>query len=269
MLGASGPLSSRPAPHLSTLPPVTTLTAPLAEDRLASVLELARTQQATLSVADLAEHAGYSPFHFTRIFSARLGIGPGQYLTALRIDAAKRMLLAQDDPVIDVACAVGFDSLSSFSRRFRSTVGVAPGQLRRLADRVADRPPRPFALLRPNPLGIRVHLSLPASAQVRGDASVWVGWYPQPAPFGLPRSGALVSGAPHIDLPLCEGAPFLLGFLVPAHADPLDMLVPEQPLVAVHPAPLTAPGEVTLELTADGPSDRPPLLSALPVLCRR
>ncbi|MDN5899915.1 MAG: helix-turn-helix transcriptional regulator, partial [Brachybacterium sp.] len=220
-------------------------------------------------VADLAAHAGYSPFHFTRIFSARLGIGPGQYLTALRIDAAKRMLLENDEAVIDVASAVGFDSLSSFSRRFRSTVGVAPGQLRRLADRISDRPPRPFALLRPHPQWIRVHLSLPDAAQLRGDASVWVGWYPRPAPIGLPLSGVLVSGVPHLDLPLCAGAPFLLGFLVPAHADPLDMLVPEQPVVAVHPTPLTATAEVTLEFTADGSAVRPPLLSALPSLYLR
>ncbi|WP_262424225.1 helix-turn-helix transcriptional regulator [Brachybacterium sp. Z12] len=122
-----------------TLWDVITLTPPRAEDRFSSVLHFAHENAATLDVADLAAQAGYSPFHFTRIFSARMGIGPGQYLTALRIDAAKRMLLAGDDAVIDVASAVGFDSLSSFSRRFRSTVGVAPGQLRRLADRISDR----------------------------------------------------------------------------------------------------------------------------------
>ena len=117
---------------------MTALTLPRAEDRFSSVLRLAHENAATLDVADLAEHAGYSPFHFTRIFGARMGIGPGQHLIALRIDAAKRMLLAGDDAVIDVAAAVGFDSLSSFSRRFRSTVGVAPGQLRRLAQTVAE-----------------------------------------------------------------------------------------------------------------------------------
>ena len=248
---------------------MTALTLPRSEDRFSSVLRLAHENAATLDVADLAEHAGYSPFHFTRLFGARMGIGPGQYLTALRIDAAKRMLLAGDDAVIDVAAAVGFDSLSSFSRRFRSTVGVTPGQLRRLAHHIGDRPPRPFTLLRPHPQRLRVHLSLPEAAQRRGDASVWVGWYPQPAPIGLPLSGVLVSGVPSVDLPMCEGAPFLLGFVVPAHADPLDMLVPEQPLVAVHPAPLAGPGEVTLEFSAAGPAARPPLLSALPSLCRR
>lgn len=247
---------------------MTALTESLTEDRLASVLGLAQEQSATLQVADLAEQAGYSPFHFSRLFSGHVGIGPGAYLIALRIDTAKRMLLEGSDPVIDVASAVGFDSLSSFSRRFRSTVGVAPGQLRRLADRISDRPPRPFALLRPHPSGVRVHLDLPEGLDRRGDASVWVGWYPHPAPIGLPRSGALISGVPSVDLPLCEGSPYLLGFAVPAHADPLDQLVPGEPLVAVHPAPLTAAGEVTLRFAAEAARGSVPLLSALPSLCR-
>ena len=247
---------------------MTALTLPRSEDRFSSVLRLAHENAATLDVADLAEHVGYSPFHFTRIFTAHLGIGPGQYLTALRIDEAKRMLLAGDDAVIDVAAAVGFESLSSFSRRFRSTVGVTPGQLRRLAHHVADRPPRPFTLLRPHHGTVRVRLVLPEEVQRRGDASVWVGWYPQPAPIGLPLSGVLVSGVSRLALPLCEAAPFLLGFAVPAHADPLEVLVPSRPLAAVHPAPLTTPGEVTLEFSAGEPALRPPLLSALPSLRR-
>ncbi|MFQ6485264.1 helix-turn-helix transcriptional regulator [Brachybacterium epidermidis] len=99
-------------------------TGPLDGPALASVLELARSAAPTLTATDLADQAGYSPFHFSRLFTARLGIGPGQYLTALRIDAAKRLLLSDSDPVVDVATAVGFDFLSSFSRRFRETVGV-------------------------------------------------------------------------------------------------------------------------------------------------
>jgi AraC-like DNA-binding protein len=247
---------------------VTATTSRLTEDSLASVVALARAHAPSLQVADLADHAGYSPFHFSRMFSAQLGIGPGQYLIALRVARAKELLLAGEDPVIDVACEVGFDSVSSFSRRFRSTVGIAPGQLRRLADTVAERPPRPFALLRPHPVGVRAHLVLPEGADRRGDPSIWVGWYPHPAPIGLPASGLLVSGVRHVELPLCEGAPFLLAFAVPAHADPLDMLAPAAPLVAAHPRPLHGPGEVTLRFGTGAAAGSLPMLSALPVLCR-
>lgn len=247
---------------------MTPLTSPLTEDALASVVGLARTQASSLQVSDLADHAGYSPFHFSRMFSAKLGIGPGQYLIALRIARAKELLLADDHPVIDVACEVGFDSVSSFSRRFRSTVGVAPGRLRQLADTVADRPPRPFALLRPHPHGVRAVLELPEGADRGGDPAVWVGWYPQPAPIGLPSSGLLVSGVRSVDLPLCEGAPFLLGYAVPPSADPQDMLAPHAPMVAAHPRPLTGPAEVTLHFGTSILGGAMPMLSALPSLCR-
>ncbi|WP_341856131.1 helix-turn-helix transcriptional regulator [Brachybacterium sp. GPGPB12] len=125
---------------------MTPLTTPLPEAALASVVELARDRAPSLQVADLADAAGYSPFHFSRLFSARLGIGPGQYLIALRVGRAKEPLLADDAAVIDVACEVGFDSLSSFGRRFRKHRRRHPGALRRLAQTVADAPPRPFTM---------------------------------------------------------------------------------------------------------------------------
>lgn len=237
------------------------------DTRWASALELARSTPQEVSVADLADEAGYSPFHFTRLFTQRTGIGPGQYLIAHRIGTAKRLLLTEDLPVIDVATAVGFDSVSSFSRRFKQTVGVAPGALRQLADRVADHPPQPFALLPPSPEVVRVHLDVPEEACRRGDPSLWVGWYPQPAPIGLPRGGILARSVPSVDLPLSPGAPFLLGFAVRAEADVLDQLTPSAPLVAAHPEPLAASGTVTLRFRPAEPTGVP-MLSALPSLCR-
>ncbi len=236
---------------------------------MASSTRLARERAAELSVSDLADHAGYSPFHFSRLFARHVGIGPGQYLTALRIDRAKQLLLTETESVIDVAAAVGFDSLSSFSRRFRSTVGVPPAQLRRLADRIRGKPPRPFSLLSPGTGSVRVTIELPTDFSPRGDAAIWVGWYPHPAPIGLPLSGALISGVTEISLPLCAGAPFLLGFAVPAHADPMAQLVPPDPMVAVHPAPFTASAHITLRFEASQTERPMPLLTALPSLCTR
>jgi AraC family transcriptional regulator len=114
---------------------VSLTTSPLTQEDWTSLLALAREQAATLVVQDLADHAAYSPFHFTRLFTARVGMSPGQYLVAQRIDAAKRLLLEADDPVIDVATHVGFDSLSSFGRRFHATVGTSPGAFRELEHR--------------------------------------------------------------------------------------------------------------------------------------
>ncbi|WP_431813776.1 helix-turn-helix transcriptional regulator [Kocuria sp. cx-455] len=246
---------------------MTRITTGLTVEQWTSVFDLAAAQAPTLNVGDLAAHAGYSPFHFSRVFSAHVGIGPGQYLTALRIDAAKRLLLSDRDPVIDIATAVGFDSLSSFSRRFRSAVGITPGQLRHLADVIGDRQPRPFMVPAPGPGTATVRLEIPIPFAPRGEALIWVGWFPLPVPIGLPHAGALVSGATRVRLPLCEGAPYLLGFAVAAQADPLEQLVPAAPVVAAHPHPITGACEVTLRFGPQGAARRVPLLAALPSLC--
>ena len=235
---------------------------------IADALDLAR-ERATegVTVADLAAHVGYSPFHFSRLFSTATGISPGHFVTALQMDAAKRLLLDGDAAVIDVATAVGFDSLSSFSRRFKSTVGVTPGGLRQLADRVADRPPRPFRISGDIDTEVTVHLDVPAGTRPPGEMALWVGWYSAPVPVGLPNAGALVTDADQVVLPLCPGAPWLLGFAVPTHAGPRDHLTPTRPLVARLREPITAPGRATLRFALAGPTS-PPLLSALPSLCR-
>ncbi len=80
-----------------------------------------------ITVCDLADAAGYSRHHFSRAFTGSFGISPSAYLTAARIETAKLLLLDETDAVVDVAVAVGFDSLSSFTRRFATTVGTTPG----------------------------------------------------------------------------------------------------------------------------------------------
>lgn len=235
---------------------------------LTAAIALARSRLSEpLSVADLADEAGYSPFHFTRAFTARVGVSPAQYLTALRMHAAKDLLLADDRAVIDVATEVGFGSLSSFSRRFQTTVGVRPGALRQLADKVAHRPPRSFRLVAEHPACVTVKTVIPDGLLPDRDLSVWLGWYPKPAPIGVPRGGVLVEYPEPSLLPLSPGAPWLLGFAVAREADPRDQLVPARPVVAIHPSPLTAAGSVTLTFGAADPGGVP-VLTALPSLCR-
>jgi AraC-like DNA-binding protein len=83
-----------------------------------------------LRLKDLAHEAALSPFHFLRMFRAVFGETPHQYLTRVRIEAAKRLLLA-DAPVTDVCFDVGFQSLGSFSALFSRRVGAPPSAFRR------------------------------------------------------------------------------------------------------------------------------------------
>src|SRR5436190_22271133 len=105
----------------------------------------ARYAQA-LRLDDLAREAALSPFHFLRLFRAAFGETPHRYLTRVRIEAAKRLLLA-DAPVTDVCFDVGFQSLGSFSALFARRVGAPPSAFRR---RIHAWPYGPQRLYIPN-----------------------------------------------------------------------------------------------------------------------
>jgi AraC family transcriptional regulator len=60
-----------------------------------------------------------------------MGMGLHRYVVARRIERARQLLLQSNLPLVDIAAAVGFDSQSSFTTRFRREVGLTPGGLRR------------------------------------------------------------------------------------------------------------------------------------------
>jgi len=100
--------------------------------RLARVLEfMAANFSKPLTIAQLADEACVSKFHFSRLFRARLDQTPHRYLTELRLDAARRMLLTTDLAVTEVGAACGFASPPHFSTAFSRRFGVSPSRARR------------------------------------------------------------------------------------------------------------------------------------------
>ncbi|MEU4876288.1 AraC family transcriptional regulator [Streptomyces sp. NPDC021608] len=67
------------------------------------------------------------PAHLVRAFSSAYGIAPHQYLTARRVDLARRLLL-DGLPPGEVAAASGFYDQAHLTRHFRKLVGVTPGR---------------------------------------------------------------------------------------------------------------------------------------------
>ena len=82
---------------------------------------------------EMARIAYLSPFYFNRIFRQLTGVPPRRFHTALRIDAAKRLLLTTDLSVTEMCLEVGYQSLGTFTTHFHELVGVSPRALRRLA----------------------------------------------------------------------------------------------------------------------------------------
>lgn len=266
--GANGALVNPDSPTAANLDSMAHEVGRLDPNVLRSAVQLMRgLATERLSTVDVAEHTGYSPCHFSRIFSASTGISPGLYLTALRVDAAKRRLLVDSTPVIDVAASVGYDSLSSFTRRFTAMVGTSPGAFRVLADTVAECSIAPFALGDARHPVVRVRPRLPAPLRPGATVALWLGWFPKPAPIGLPAAGVLTTSDAHVALPLSPGNPWLLSYAVSAQAGAEEQLVPTQPLVARFPTPLTTATTIDLHYQRATELDLP-LLTALPVLRR-
>jgi len=87
-----------------------------------------------ISLADMADVAILSQFHFARTFREVTGVSPGRFLSAIRLHHAKGLLVGTSLTVTDISYMVGYNSLGTFTSRFTKSVGLTPMQFRRLAD---------------------------------------------------------------------------------------------------------------------------------------
>jgi transcriptional regulator GlxA family with amidase domain len=97
----------------------------------AAIRLMERTIDRPLTVAALARRLGFSTRKLESLFSAGLAISPGRYYLRLRLTAAQRLVRDTKLSMREVALRSGFDSLSAFSRAFRSHFGASPLKLRR------------------------------------------------------------------------------------------------------------------------------------------
>lgn len=88
--------------------------------------------------AEVARAAGWSEFHFHRVFHAEVGESIGRFITRRRLElAALRLAYEPDRSVTDVALSSGYSSPSNFSKAFAAHFGCTPTQVREAR---VDRP---------------------------------------------------------------------------------------------------------------------------------
>lgn len=78
----------------------------------------------------VADQVHMSPSHFSKVFKTGMGKSFVDYLTEVRIEQSRSLLLNRDFSLIDIAGLVGFEDQSYFSKVFRRHVGVSPGRYR-------------------------------------------------------------------------------------------------------------------------------------------
>ena len=169
-----------------------------------------------LTVDDMARTAMFSKFHFSRVFQRVTGVSPGRFLSAVRLQEAKHLLVTTSLTVTEISHRVGYTSVGTFSSRFRRSVGVSPTTYRQLG-------------------GFSPRLSLdrrrnspqPRSATVRGEVRsavtdsrlglIFVGLFADPIPQGQPvRCAVLHRPGPYTLEDVPDGTWHLLAHSVAA-----------------------------------------------------
>ncbi len=87
-------------------------------------------QTEDLSLGQVAQAVHTSTFYFCKLFKKATGINFTDYLSRIRIEKAKNLLLNPNLRISEIAYEVGFQSLTHFNRVFKRIVGQAPTEYR-------------------------------------------------------------------------------------------------------------------------------------------
>ncbi|MTE22494.1 helix-turn-helix domain-containing protein [Streptomyces sp. TRM43335] len=153
-----------------------------------------------ITIDDMARTAMFSKFHFTRVFREVTGTSPGRFLSALRLQEAKRLLLETDYSVADISSQVGYSSVGTFSSRFKACVGVSPSMFRAMGGFTPEvgREEPPASAGSPPRATLRGRVQLPED---RSPGYCFVGLFPTPVPQGRPVCCAVLKGPGAFELP--------------------------------------------------------------------
>lgn len=79
-----------------------------------------------LSLDDVSEEVNISPYYFSKIFKEETGENFIEYVTAVRMEKAKELLLSSSLSMKEICAQVGYSDPNYFSRTFKKNVGVTP-----------------------------------------------------------------------------------------------------------------------------------------------
>ncbi|MEC5425094.1 AraC family transcriptional regulator [Virgibacillus sp. C22-A2] len=228
-----------------------------------------------LSLSRLAQYVAYSPYHFARIFKERVGLPPHYYISSLRLQKAKDMLLQTDYSIRDIGLEVGQQSLGTFTTRFTERVGITPSQFRnskleannhlKSLQKLTDWE-SPYTTKNPHN---KVAGTIQAKAAFNG--VILIGLFAKPIPEGLPLYGTLLSSLGDFYFTdVKPGLYFLMATAVSWETQATDILLPHTTLRARTKEPIIVSPHSCVphqKITLHGPRlDDPPILISLPLL---
>ena len=102
----------------------------LAEQVLAYIEDNYR--DSSLCLVGMAEHFGYSSSYMSKFITQNLNTSFSELISKKRLDYTKNCLIHTDKQIAQIAQEAGYANLSNFTRRFKSSENMTPGQYRNL-----------------------------------------------------------------------------------------------------------------------------------------
>ncbi|SER23839.1 AraC-type DNA-binding protein [Gracilibacillus ureilyticus] len=230
-----------------------------------------------LTLSHLAHQAAYSPYHFSRIFKQKTGLSPHQYVSSLKLQRAKSLLLNTNLTIRDISMEIDQQSLGTFTTRFTERVGMTPTQFRKSPDQV-----NMYLQSLKYHSNLKQHFIMGdqynnvegiIEAEVPLHGVILIGLFSKPIPEGLPQYGTLLSSLGYFKFTdVRPGIYYLMATAVFWEMKACEVLIPHQTLRAKADQPIQVRKGLKIpkqHLTLRGPRlDDPPILISLPVLMK-
>jgi len=101
-------------------------------ERLEQVFHyVAQNHTRGITLAEIAQAANFSVYHFTRFFKETTGMTFTQYLNNYRVNQAAKFLTDTSDPITEIAFKSGFESVKTFNRVFKQLKGCSPSAFKK------------------------------------------------------------------------------------------------------------------------------------------
>lgn len=231
-----------------------------------------------INLKQLARYVSYSPYHFSRMFKEEIGLPPLYYLSALRLQKAKELLLKTNFSIRDISLEVGQQSLGTFTSRFTEKVGgVTPSVFRQSTTKTEQQ----FQQITKMPdftqqtrkvLHNTIYGHINATQPFLG--IVLIGLFSKPIPEGFPLYGLILPSLGEFYFSNVKpGRYYLLATSVSMEMNSKDILLTNTNLRAKRSEPIFVnhKDEVpAIELTLRSPKmDDPPILISISALMQQ
>lgn len=230
-----------------------------------------------ISLDEIANHVAYSPYHFSRLFKKQTGISPLYYVSSLRLQKAKEMLLKTNLTVRDIGLEIGQQSLGTFTTRFTERVGQSPAQFRNSIVEADDQLKSLKILSAWNPVRIKNYFNVvkgTVQSEVPFHGVIFVGLFQNSTPEGLPLYGTVLSSlGNYLFTNVKPGKYYLMTAAISWETKATDILLPHTTLRARSIDPIIVQNGRPIyqqNITLRGPQiDDPPILISLPLLMKK